>query len=73
MGNATSLKIGQGHLRAMPTFQTYGMGISRAGIGHLWAIYYYEIWAFTGSWREKKMIHALHKFFNVPKCTLKFN
>ena len=48
-GNAPSLKIGHGHLRAMPTFKISGAGINIAGIGQLWAIDYYEIWAFSGS------------------------
>ena len=49
MGNATSLKIGQGHLRAMPTFQRWGTGINIVGIGHFWAIDNDKIWAFPGS------------------------
>ena len=35
MGNATLLKIGQGHFQAMPNYQTSGTGINVADIGHL--------------------------------------
>ena len=69
-GNATSLKIGQGHLRAMPTFQRWGTGINIAGIGHFWAIDNDKIWAFPGS-RKKKTDPCLTQVFQGSKMHFK--
>ena len=70
MGNATSPKIGQGHLWAMPTFQRWGTGINIASFGHFWAIDNDKIWAFPGS-RKKKTGPCLTQVFQGSKMHFK--